>query len=108
MKTALLTLIVGTLLAAKGAAQDRKSPEDLPGALLEVDKQYVFTLTQDSRLPDFPGLARVLTPTKDGWVRIEYKPGPPGMGTTLPAKTQLWLNLAHVVTIQSASAKGSK
>jgi hypothetical protein len=108
MKAAYIALIVTIMLATSPVAQERKSTDNVAGAILEVGKQYVFSLAEGSRLQDFPGLARVLTPVRDGWVRIEYQPGAPGLGTPLPERAQLWLNLVHVVTIQNLAAKSSK
>jgi len=108
MKAPSIALIVAITLATSLAAQDRKSPEISTRPILEVDKQYVFTLAEGSRLRDFTGLARVLTPARDGWVRIEYQPGAAGLGTPLPERAQLWLNLSHVITIQNVAGKGSK
>jgi hypothetical protein len=55
MKTASIALISAIALATPSIAEDSKNPENLTGAILEANKQYVFTLAESSRLRDFTG-----------------------------------------------------
>jgi hypothetical protein len=102
MKTILL-LSLSVILGHSMLAADEQT-----AVMLERGKDYALRFVENAHLSAV-GPVRVLSEVQNGWVRIEYAPGSPvarpgATSEKAPIKKQVWLNLAHVVTIQDWEA----
>src|SRR5688572_22225124 len=97
MKT-ILFLCLSAILSHATFGADDSTP-----LILQPGKDYALAFAESARM-SVNGPVRVLA-VLNGWVRIEYTPRQGvGVAREKPSTKQVWLNLAHVVTIQDWKA----
>src|SRR5688572_8482457 len=97
----ILVLSISAILANASFGAD----EPTPPHMLQPGKDYSLVFAEYAKMSIIPPV-RVLSHPQNGWVRIEITPRlrVPGVAPGTPAKAgekrQVWLNLAHIVTIR--------